>query len=81
MHLINSKSWKEMLIVEGSESHALKLVRFSDKEYWGHYIQHTSISLDEIPSLEAELQKAIKDHCPQMKKQLPIYLFSQSFIH
>lgn len=81
MHLMNSKTWKEMLIVERSNKNALKLVRYGDKEYWGCYIPHLYISLDEIPSLEAELQNALKVHCPQIKKSFPLYIFSQSFIH
>lgn len=81
MHLMHSSSWKEALILQSSDSNAIKIVRYGDKEYWGRYLTSSSIPLNELPALEAELHQALKHHCPQMKQPPSLHLFSQSFIH
>ncbi|MBB65316.1 MAG: hypothetical protein CMO81_09655 [Waddliaceae bacterium] len=81
MHLRNSSTWQQVLILPNQSEQALCKSTYQDREYLGFFIDHGEPTLDQIKEWEQSLRDSLKTHCPDLiPEQLDVKLFSQVFL-
>ena len=81
-HLQKSPLFKKNAILPPKEKRSLKKIPFENKEYIGNYIEHSKLTLNDLPSIENELRDHLHELCPDFKHEKhQVKVFSQALIH
>jgi hypothetical protein len=79
MHLHNSPSWKQSSIAISSTH--LKEIHFQEKDYFGHFLAQSQISLNALKESQKELLTHLQQHCPDLcTDSVKMVVFPQVFL-
>lgn len=80
LQLNQSSLWKQAKIAP-SIPHDLEEIHFHQKDYIGHFLTQSCVTLSELKKLEDQISQTLKSYCPHFSSEkIRIIVFSQLFI-
>lgn len=81
VQLGQSPNWKQAQIMPHDENDDLLEIHYQDKDYIGHFLSQSELTLQELKSIEQKVQERLREHCPKFPiEKLKFCVFSQVFI-